>query len=81
MQRVLDAKTERNVTLFEAACRAGELIAVGRLDRTVAVEALAAAGRATGLEDDELLGRDGRSGTVNSGLDTGMASQRSKRNP
>ena len=81
VQRVLDAKTERNVTLFEAACRAGELIAVGRLDRTVAVEALAAAGRATGLEDDELLGRDGRSGTVNSGLDTGMASQRSKRNP
>jgi len=66
------AATQRNNAVFEAACRAGELVRAGLLRQDVAVGALHAAGKAVGLDDDELLGVDRLSGTINSGLETGM---------
>ena len=50
------AAPQRNIAVFEAACRAGELVQAGLLRQDVAVGALHAAGKAVGLDDDELLG-------------------------
>lgn len=66
------AATQRNIAVFEAACRAGELVRAGLLRQDVAIGALHAAGKAVGLDDDELLGVDRLSGTIHSGLETGM---------
>ncbi len=66
------AATQRNIAVFEAACRAGEPVRAGLLRQDVAVGALHAAGKAVGLDDDELLGVDRLSGTIHSGLKTGM---------
>jgi len=66
------AAPQRNIAVFEAACRAGELVRAGLLRQDVAVGALHAAGKAVGLDDDELLGVDRVLGTINSGLKTGM---------
>jgi len=62
---------ERNSAVFWAACRAGELIAAGLLDRGVAVRALFAAGLEVGLSSEELIGHSGAGGTIASGLSTG----------
>jgi Bifunctional DNA primase/polymerase, N-terminal len=72
VQRILDAG-QRNNAVFEGACRVGELIARGRMSREVGTQVLLRAGRAVGLDDIELLGVDGRSGTINSGMATGEA--------
>jgi len=75
VQRILDAD-ERNNAVFEGACRIGELVASGRLSVELGTEILVRAGRAVGLHDIELLGLDGRSGTIQSGLATGAAAAR-----
>lgn len=55
----------RNDTLNRAAYTLGRIVAAGQLDYTTAAEALAAAGRAAGLEDGEITA------TVRSGLRSG----------
>jgi hypothetical protein len=62
----------RNSTVFWAACRAGELACKGLVRPSDAVGELVAAGMQIGLSQAELVGYDGRSGTVFSGLRTGM---------
>jgi len=71
VDRILRAE-QRNNAVFEASCRAGELVRAGLLRQDVAVRALHAAGRATGLDDVELIGADGVSGTIGSGIKTGL---------
>lgn len=61
----------RNQTLFQASCRAGELVRLGRLTERQAVEVLTTAGSAAGLGRPEMVGYGGRSGTIYSGLRTG----------
>lgn len=69
LERVAVA-TERNNALYEASCRLGELVRLGRMSEGAAVMRLAEAGRARGLTDIEMLGADGKSGTIYSGLRT-----------
>lgn len=69
LERVAVA-TERNNALFEASCRLGELVRLGRMSEDAAVMRLAEVGRSRGLTDTEMLGADGKSGTIYSGLRT-----------
>ncbi len=75
VQAVLDAD-ERNNALFQASCRAGELVARGRLPREVAEAALCAAGQARMRDEDGPSWPRSVAATVTSGLETGMASIR-----
>ena len=69
--RVMAAgKGERNHTLNRAAFSVGQIVAGGGLDRTTAEEALARAGRAIGLEAEEITK------TIASGLDGGAVEPR-----
>lgn len=70
---------QRNNAVFESACRMGELVARGLLSRPRAIRTLLEAGRAVGLSDVELVGYDGDSGTIGSGLRTGAAALRRHR--
>jgi len=69
----------RNSTLFEVACRAGELVARGAIDWQIATDALRCAALSVGLDELEILGVDGRSGTITKGLETGFGSMLGRR--
>lgn len=70
---------QRNNAVFESACRLGELVARGLVTRSRATNTLLKAGRAVGLSDLELVGHDGQSGTIGSGLRTGAEAMRRRR--
>lgn len=67
---------ERNHQLNTSAFNLGQLIPGGYLDRRRVQDELHAAGRAAGLDDKEMTGPHGHSGTINSGLTDGMATPR-----
>lgn len=72
--RVLGAREgERNSTLNGAAFNLGQLVGDGELPEDEAVEVLRRAGRAVGLDDDEI------EKTIRSGLQAGKATPRSRR--